>query len=59
MNVHCSSPEGIFVSTDPRADRWKEYHSTAFTLVFMARPRSASGFVRSETELTIPFGTGY
>jgi len=23
MNVHCSSPEGIFVSTDPRADRWK------------------------------------
>jgi hypothetical protein len=23
MMLHCSSPEGIFLSTGPRADRWK------------------------------------
>src|SRR5262249_8356269 len=28
MNVHCSSPESIFLSADPRADRWKGYLSS-------------------------------
>jgi hypothetical protein len=33
MNVHCSSPEGIFLSTDPRADRWKGYLSSVVLYV--------------------------
>src|SRR5438046_2754031 len=37
MNVHCSSPEGIFLSTDPRADRWKGYLSSVILYVYLAR----------------------
>ena len=33
MNVHCSSPESIFLSTDPRADRWKGYLSSVILYV--------------------------
>src|SRR5258707_13333365 len=36
MNVHCSSPEGIFLSTDPRADRWKGYLSSVILYVCLA-----------------------
>ena len=36
MMLHCSSPEGIFLSTDPRADRWKGYLSSVILTLCQA-----------------------